>query len=326
MTTVCVLGIGLIGGSLLRDLKARDIPAFAYNRTPSSVEEARREGFDVSADLDATLRRADSEGALIVIATPMDSLPGLLERLRELAPHCGFTDVVSVKGAVWQLVQELGMEANYVGGHPMAGTADSGWSATQTGLFEGAAWVVTYDYAAGLVADQGEDAVPTQWIEYFKTVVELADTVGAEVVPALADNHDMAVAKISHLPHVLAETLAIVGDRGGALTLSLAAGSYRDGTRVAGSSVNLVRNMLENNTSALLNSLDEALEILHGVRDDLAATEPALGEFVGAGYTARIRFDARHGMRPVFRVNAGLDGWVGQLEQAETLGARILLF
>ncbi|MDY6049447.1 MAG: prephenate dehydrogenase [Corynebacterium sp.] len=323
MTKVCILGLGLIGGSLLRDLQDKGVEVFGYNRTPSSVETAREEGYDVSSDLVDTLTRAETEGAFIVIATPMDSLAGLLETVHTHAPHCGFTDVVSVKGAVWRLVEKFGMQATYVGSHPMAGTADSGWSATQTGLFQDAAWVVTYDYAASF---DDVTAIPAAWIDHFKTVVHLADTVGAEVVPARADNHDMAVAKISHLPHVLAETLAIEGDRGGALTLSLAAGSYRDGTRVAGSSVNLVRNMLENNATALVESLDQALEILHQVRDDLAAPDPSVGEFVGAGYTARVRFDARHGMRPVIRVNVGQDGWGGQLEQAEALGARILLF
>ena len=89
----------------------------------------------------------------------------------------------------------------------------------ENGLFDGAAWVVTFDHAL--------DTRPSQsWIDLWIDVVHMATRVGAEVIPARVDHHDAAVARISHLPHILAEALAIVGDNGGTLALSLAAAVF----------------------------------------------------------------------------------------------------
>lgn len=322
---VCILGLGLIGGSLLRDLAAAGHPVYGYNRSPSGVRAALKEGFDVTGELPTILQRASDDGALIVLATPMPALPALLDAISEHAPACGFTDVVSVKGAVYELVRERNMQDRYVGGHPMAGTADSGWSASQLGLFQRAAWVITFDHAY--------ESPSSDWLAIWLDVVTMALAVGAEVIPSRVSAHDEAVARISHLPHVLAETLAIAGDNGGALALSLAAGSFRDGTRVAGSNPSLVQAMCETNRDALLVALDDALRLLNDARATLASPEKSLTELIDAGYRSRIRYEARSGTsslgissRPVFRLHPGAAGWLSTLEQAENLGARIEVF
>lgn len=329
---VCIIGLGLIGGSLLRDLHMANHPTFGFNRSPSAATAAREEGFDVSDSLAETLTRAEETNALIVLATPMPAIAQLLEEIQRYAPHCGFTDVVSVKAEVLKLVKTYGMADRYVGGHPMAGTADSGWKASKDGLFRGAAWVVTFDRALSVKVDQ-------PWIDLFSDVVHLATSVGAEVIPARVPHHDAAVARISHLPHVLAEALAIVGDNGGTLALSLAAGSFRDGTRVAGSAPSLVRAMCETNSEALLQALDECIDVLSDARANLASPRPSLEELVDAGYRSRIRYEARSGRvlgthnallsasaRPVLRLSPGKPGWVSQLLHAENVGARIEVF
>lgn len=322
---ICILGLGLIGGSLLRDLTATGHPTYGFNRSPSGTRAARGEGYDVSGDLTETLQRAAQDNALIVLATPLPALPTLLDALQEHAPECGFTDVVSVKGGVYDLVLERGMADRYVGGHPMAGTADSGWSASQAGLFKGAAWVITFDHAY--------ESYAPEWLSIWNDVVTMAATVGAEVIPSRAGFHDEAVARISHLPHILAEALAITGDNGGALALSLAAGSFRDGTRVAGSNPSLVRAMCETNRAALLTALDETLHLLNDARAHLASPEHSVEEIVDAGYRSRVRYEARSGVnalgisgRPVLRLQPGAAGWLSTLEQAENLGARIEVF
>ena len=144
---ICILGLGLIGGSLLRDLAAQGVHVYGYNRSGSGARAASAAGFDASDDLALTLQRAEQDRAIIVVATPMPAIPGLLDAIMEHAPSCGITDVVSVKAAVYDLVKERGLEDRYVGGHPMAGTADSGWDASREGLFTRAAWVITYDHA-----------------------------------------------------------------------------------------------------------------------------------------------------------------------------------
>ncbi|GAA1472774.1 prephenate dehydrogenase [Corynebacterium felinum] len=331
---VCVLGLGLIGGSLLRALKERNVPAYGFNRSPSATRAASAEGYDVSSDLEHTLHRAEADNALIVLATPMPAIGALLESLDTHAPSCGFTDVVSVKGEVYDLVRARGMHDRYVGGHPMAGTANSGWDASYPTLFERAVWVVTFDHALDT-----DEPVSDAWIKLWIDVVHMATAVGAEVIPARVHQHDAAVARVSHLPHILAEALAIVGDNGGALSLSLAAGSFRDGTRVAGSAPSLVRAMCETNHAALLDALDECLSLLHDARAHLAEPSPSLEELIDNGYRSRIRFEARSGLnaaqsvsptkisnRPVFRLNPGAENWINQLIQAENLGARIEVF
>lgn len=327
---VCILGLGLIGGSLLRALAAQGVTAFGFNRSPSGAKDAVEEGFAASADLHETLERAESEKAIIVLATPMPAIGYLLDAIKEKAPSCGITDVVSVKAEVYALVKERGLESRYVGGHPMAGTSESGWSASRGDLFNGASWVVTFDYAE----EKGEAGLEDTWCKLWMDIVHMALMVGAEVVPSRVDAHDAAVARISHLPHILAETLAIVGDQGGALALSLAASSFRDGTRVAGTAPSLVRAMCETNNEALADALDEALELLKDARAHLESPTPNLQELADAGYRSRIRYEARAGLtsaapvsqRPVLRLRPGAQGWVKQLIQAENLGARIDVF
>ena len=114
-------------------------------------------------------------------------------------------------------------------------------------LFSGAAWVVA--------ADDGLD------LDVWRDVAELAWACGARVVPAAADEHDLAVARVSHLPHLLAAVLAAVGagERATTCALALAASSFADGTRVAGTRPELVLAMCEGNRDALLAAVDDAL-------------------------------------------------------------------
>lgn len=333
---ICLIGLGLIGGSLLRDLSAAQHPVFGYNHSTSGARTAAREGFDVTDDLPAVLTRAEEEGAIIVIAVPMNAVGSVLDAVVQYAPTCGLTDVVSVKSPVYEEIRARGLEGRYVGGHPMAGTAESGWGASHNGLFTRAAYVITYDYATECF-DAGLP-VPKAWISLFADVVRMVNLVGAEAVPARVAAHDAAVARISHLPHVLAETLAVVGDNGGILAQSLAAGSFRDGTRVAGTAPALVQQMCGTNAPALVTALDEALTILTAAREKLASNDPDITGLAEAGHRARTRIAARTGARkesvspvkissrPVLRLHPGGDGWLGQLKQAESLGGRIEIF
>lgn len=342
---VCILGLGLIGGSLLRDIAAAGRPVYGWNRSEATVMAAAAEGFDVSGDVQATLLRAEAEDALVVLAVPVPALPGMLRALRDYAPTVGFTDVSSVKGEVFALVEEFGLSGRFVGGHPMAGTADSGWGVTVQGLFAGAVWVVAFDNAVELEPPGGFTATPLhtepstaaapehRWVDTWVRVVRLAELVGADVIACSSARHDAAVARISHLPHVLAEALALAGDAGGPLALSLAASSFRDGTRVAGTAPALVQAMCESNRGALVRALDEALEILVGAREALASDQRDMGALAQAGYAARARFEARAGRskgdqtnRPIIRVRPGAPGWIAQLESAESMGAQISIF
>lgn len=320
----------------MRDLAGDDHTVYGFNRSTSGVRAAVKEGFDVSDDLVATLQRAEADNALIVIAVPMHAVAEVLDNIVEHAPSCGITDVVSVKKPVYDLIRERGLETRYVGSHPMAGTEKSGWSASQENLFHRAAWVITYDYA--LECEQAGEQIPHEWIELFSDVCRIAVGVKAEAVPASVRKHDEAVGRISHLPHILAEALSIVGDEGGTLSQSLAAGSFKDATRVAGTEPGLVRAMCETNAAALVHSLDQMIELLTQARNDLDQENPDITEFVETGHRAHTRMIARSGARresvspvkissrPVMRLHPGAHNWVRQLVQAESLGGRIEVF
>lgn len=262
---VCVVGLGLIGGSVLRAAKAAGRTVWGAAEG-EDAEKAARDGFTVLA-LDDALAKAREHDALVVLAVPLPAIPDVLRKVR---PGTRLTDVTSVKGPVADAVHRYAPQARFVGGHPMAGVARSGWDAGSVDLFADAAWVVTAEQCDDVLLD----------------VIALALETGAHVVPTTPEEHDAAVARISHLPHVLAAVLASVGADGGPLAMALAAGSFGDGTRVAGSRPELVRAMCEGNRDALLGAVDDALGRLGAARGSLASTG-GLAKTIDAGHEGR---------------------------------------
>jgi prephenate dehydrogenase len=280
----------------MRAAAAAGREVFGYNRSIDAVQAATFDGFDATENIDEALTRAADSNALIVLAVPVPALPLMLAHIRDFAPECPLTDVTSVKSAVLEEVQSFGLLERFVGGHPMAGTAHSGWTAGNPRLFVGAPWVIAVD-----------DHVDA---DVWTMVMNLALDCGAVVVPARSDEHDAAAATISHLPHLLAEALAITAGEV-PLAFALAAGSFRDGTRVAATAPDLVRAMCEANTDQLLPVLERTLALLGHARDALATKSP-LTDLVEAGHAARIRYDSFS--RPdIVTVVIGAENWREEL-------------
>src|SRR5690606_12067916 len=145
-------------------------------------------------------------------------------------------------------------------------------------LFRGAAWVTT------LVEDSDLDT--------WRAVAQLALAVGSRVVPTESLAHDVAVARVSHLPHLLALALAPVAADGRPLALSLAAGSFTDGSRVAATRPELIQAITQPNRRALVKAMDDVLGILGVARGSLASTG-SLVKITEAGHAARLRFQER---------------------------------
>jgi prephenate dehydrogenase len=280
---VCVLGLGLIGGSVLRAAVAAGRPAWGATASPDDQRAAAADGFDVAPTVREALRRAADTDALVVLAAPLPAVAELLHAVADIAPDCLLTDVVSVKAPVAAAVRRLTPGARYVGGHPMSGNSVSGWPAGSATLFHGAAWVVATD-------DTDDTGL---WAE----VAGFALDCGAHVVPARTGEHDEAVGRVSHLPHVLASVLAAVGADGGPLALALAAGSFRDGTRVAGARPELTRAMCEGNRDGLLAALDDALGRLGAARGSLASTG-SLGATLTTGHAGRAAYERLAAVEP----------------------------
>jgi prephenate dehydrogenase len=301
-----VLGLGLIGGSVMRAAAGAGREVFGYNRSVDGVQAAKADGFDATEDIEKVLKRAAKAGALIVVAVPVPALPIVLGHIRDLAPDAPLTDVTSVKAAVGDQVTSFGLLDNFVGGHPMAGTAHSGWAAGDAGLFAGAPWVLSVD----------DHVDPDIWA----MVMQLALDCGAIVVPAKSDEHDAAAAAISHLPHLLAEALAATAGEV-PLAFALAAGSFRDGTRVAATAPDLVRAMCEANAEQLLPALDRAIDMLRKSRTSLA-TQGSVADLVEQGHAARTRFSGFRRSQ-IVTVVIGQDGWRDDLAAAGRAGGVI---
>ncbi|WP_026931802.1 prephenate dehydrogenase [Glycomyces tenuis] len=227
---VAVLGLGLIGGSAALALAEAGHEVIGYD-TSARTREAAAERFAV-ADDPAALREAD----IAVVAVPMDSVAAAAEDFAPGRFEGIVTDAASIKGFVRR---SLGGH-RFVGGHPMAGKATAGFDEAEADLFRGRAWALCLD----------EDTALADWT----AVARLWLSVGARVVPTTSAAHDRAAARISHLEHLVAAALALVADD--PLSRTLAAGSFRDATRVAASPARLVEGMVVHNRAELLSALD----------------------------------------------------------------------
>ncbi|WP_433299044.1 prephenate dehydrogenase [Actinoplanes sp. CA-030573] len=264
---VAVIGLGLIGGSLLRALRAAGHRVTGYDADPATRELAGAAG---------SIADAAAGAELVVLAVPLPVLPGVLA---ELAAFDGLvTDVTSVKDPVRELTIKSGLR-RYVGGHPMAGKETSGFAAADPALFAGCAWV--------LCLEPGETALD-DWL----TLAALFTTLGARVVPVTAAEHDRAVAQISHVPHLFAAALARQLD-GNPLAGALAAGSFRDGTRVAATRAELIVAMCAGNATAVHSVLRNLIDDLKAMDEALA--NDALTPLVELGGSLRRAWPARGG-------------------------------
>lgn len=250
---ICIIGIGLIGGSFAAACRALEAPprVFGIDTDPETVALALELGVVDEAAL-AGSRAADewlSRGGadLVVIATPARAASDWLARLGQTGFDGVVTDVASTKaGVVAAARSSLPNASRFVGGHPMAGSERSGVGAARADLFDGAYWLLTP------AADTDPDA--------YRLVHALVSALGARVVSVDAKRHDEAVALVSHVPHVAAAALCDVAGahagEGGEI-LRLAAGGFKDTTRIAAGSPDLWTGICIDNADALAAALRE---------------------------------------------------------------------
>lgn len=240
---VNVVGLGLIGSSIALALRSASRRVVGSDSDPAVEAEAVRLGI-----VDEIGRVRDAE--VSIVAVPPDQIVGVVEDL--LATTSGsVTDVGSVKARPAASVHD----PRYVPGHPMAGNERAGIAGADPDLFRGAAWVLCPGSATSDVA--------------FAAVAEIVRDVGAEVVVLEPGRHDDLVAVISHLPHLAAATLMRLAARRAddhVAVLRLAAGGFRDMTRIASGSPDIWPGICRQNRSALLAALDEFAAGLAEVR------------------------------------------------------------
>jgi prephenate dehydrogenase len=281
---IAVIGLGLIGGSLLRALAAAGHHVLGYDSNPTTRATARTAAARApgSARWQVTSSIPDAAAAadVVVVAVPLPAIPGVFGALAAAGYSGLVTDVTSVKGAVNDLAaahlradgQSL---AGFVGGHPMAGREASGFAASDAGLFDDCAWVLCLE----------RDTSIADWL---RLAALLTAGLRIRVVPASAAEHDRAVAAISHVPHLFAAALAAHASSD-PLALALGAGSFRDGTRVAASRPALTAAMCGGNAAAARAALDAVLADLSAARTALDGPDPiaALETWLAPGAVAR---------------------------------------
>jgi len=243
-----VIGTGLIGGSVGLALRKRGWRVTGSDTDPTRAARALEAGAaDDLLDPGASPGREGYD--LTVVATPVDAVAAAARTA--LAVSRVVTDVAGVKASVVGAVDD----ARFVGGHPMAGSEQLGLDGADPDLFEGATWVLTPTAETDPAA--------------FTRVREMATSLGAHVVAVSPLDHDALVAVVSHVPHLTAAalmTLASAGAEEHASMLRLAAGGFRDMTRIAAGHPGIWPDICAANRDAILDSLDGLISKLDSVR------------------------------------------------------------
>ena len=282
---VAIIGLGLIGGSLLRALRQNG--GWRLRGTDAdakTIADAWRAGYlsEAAMTSEAAVREAD----LVILCVPFSNMLSLVRRIKPfLKQGAVVTDVSSVRGGLTAAMQtELAGAATFIGGHPMAGTERHGWDASSADLFEGRAYVL-----------EQTPGVPK---EASALVERMLAAIGAHPVWMTAAVHDRAAALISHAPHVVASAmvLAAAKDEKGAAAKSLAAGCFRDMTRVAASGPEMWTDITCANRQEVIRALREVSKRILSVAAALETDdEESVRDFFKEAHQMKEKFLAKDG-------------------------------
>lgn len=262
--TVAIVGVGLIGGSLGMAWRAGETVrrVIGIVRRPEAVEEVVAVGACDEATLD--LAAGVAEADVVVVCTPVTTIVPTVQRLMpHVRPGCIVTDAGSTKrqicGALWQSCRD---DVIFIGGHPMAGSEREGVQAADPYLFQNAVYVLT-----------PPPCVNPDVLDRLRSLVE---ATGAHPVVMDPERHDLIVAAVSHVPHLMAATLvqtALAVQASIPETLNLAAGGFRDTTRIASGSPEIWRDICLTNRLAIQEVLGHLRAIQERLEEALAAAD-----------------------------------------------------
>ncbi len=284
MPLVGVIGTGLVGGSVAAGLTHAGWDVVGYDADEDALQVALERGL-IGIAVDSVAGIVDAPPDLVVVAAPPKAT---IEILANLSSPFVIMDVASVKSAVLSVTGHL---PQFVGTHPMAGREFSGPKAASRALFRGANWVIT----------RGAPESATD------RVIEVVETLGANPVFMSAEEHDGAVAAISHLPQALAAGLLTSASETPA-ALDLASGSFRDLTRVAASQPIPWVEILKSNETAVVAALDTLREELDSIETAIGSNDDDL-----LTYLSRSRDVRRSLGAPVVAVRVGLADEPGEI-------------
>ena len=257
------IGLGLIGGSIAKKLHALhpELTMIATAHHAETVAEAYKEHLIINNTPCELKDFADCD--YIFLCTPTKKNIEYLQQLKDvISPDCIITDVGSVKTEIHREVIRLGLEANFIGGHPMAGSEKTGLSNASETLLENAYYIITPTTKS-----------PSPAVEELTGLVR---SLGAIPLVLGYEQHDYATAAISHLPHVIAYSLVNLvqeSDDENEIMKTIAAGGFKDITRIASSSPVMWENICLSNQEQILRLIDSFCEELGHMRSAIAASD-----------------------------------------------------
>ena len=238
-----IVGLGLIGGSLGLDLRNLGHRVLGVSRRQTTCQVAKERGIVDESDVDLKLM---ASAEVVFVCTPIASIASTVKQLiAYLSPDAIITDVGSVKMPIVEAISPLW--PNFVPGHPMAGTTQTGVHAALSNLFVGRPYVLTP------TATTGSSAV--------ETIAHIAESLGSQIYQCTPQMHDRAVSWISHLPVMVSSSLLDASVQGETdptvlqLAKQLASSGFRDTSRVGGGNPELGLMMAQYNRPELLRSL-----------------------------------------------------------------------
>lgn len=269
--TIAFIGLGLIGGSIARGLKRfnPDITIMAYMRTRTKLEQAKKEGIiDVILDgIGEPLKACD----VIFLCTPVEYNAQYLAAIKPFLKEGAFiTDVGSTKTSIHREAARLGLNDRFIGGHPMAGSEKTGYEHSTDHLLENAFYLITPALKPWKIPVQEgnkpwENGEEPRTGELIRRLTDMAKAIGA--IPLVLDfeEHDKVVAAISHLPHIVASSLVNLvrdSDNRDGIMKQVAAGGFKDITRIASSSPEMWEQICMANREPIIQVLSQYIRSL----------------------------------------------------------------
>lgn len=246
------IGLGLIGGSIAKAIRKfhPDYILYAYAPSASTLDMAIKDGI-INEGLSQFDERLIECDYIFLCAPVSNNIEYLAFLKKHIKPTCIITDVGSVKGDIHKAVSSVGLEVNFIGGHPMAGSEKTGYAASRDYLIENAYYIVTPSEGVGI----GE----------VSTFMELVSSLGSIPMILTPEEHDYITAAISHLPHIIASSLVNLVhfiDTEDSHMKTIAAGGFKDLTRIASASADIWQQICVENSDQISKVLDEYIKLL----------------------------------------------------------------
>lgn len=253
--TVGILGLGLMGGSLALSLKGKCKRLLGFDSHPPTLELALSKGIiDHALPHPQPLSQRERGVDILILATPVPSIIQTINQLPSIHPPCIVMDIGSTKRDILEAMSQLPAGYDPIGGHPICGRETLGLQNADANLYQGAPFVIT--------------PLPRTTLHALRITKQILSAIGADLIEMTAADHDRILAFTSHLPFLLASSLARSTLHATRSTPLIGPG-FRSTSRLAGTPAHMMLGILKSNR-------DNMLDALHGMQAQLAELEAAL--------------------------------------------------